>query len=54
MLDEMMLHGYNTCIKDMEKLRMAMDKEAEQNNCAPKLYMHVSLLLPSTGWRALM
>ncbi|OEL20684.1 hypothetical protein BAE44_0018292 [Dichanthelium oligosanthes] len=31
MLDEMMLHGYDTCIRDMEKLRIAMADEAEKN-----------------------
>ncbi|WVZ49941.1 hypothetical protein U9M48_001255 [Paspalum notatum var. saurae] len=29
MIDEMMLHGYETCIRDMEKLSVAMDNKVE-------------------------
>ncbi|XP_040384528.1 scarecrow-like protein 34 [Oryza brachyantha] len=37
MLDELMLHGHETCIKDMEKLRVDMDKEAEKKSSSSKV-----------------
>ncbi|WVZ49921.1 hypothetical protein U9M48_001236 [Paspalum notatum var. saurae] len=32
MIDEMMLHGYESCIRDMEKLRISMDNVVENKN----------------------
>uniref|UniRef100_J3NAH6 Uncharacterized protein n=1 Tax=Oryza brachyantha TaxID=4533 RepID=J3NAH6_ORYBR len=47
MLDELMLHGHETCIKDMEKLRVDMDKEAEKKSSSSKVVDLRMLLIDS-------